>query len=80
MLERFIAAAIALAIVLPTIVYGGTIGVLVLGIAIVAIGSGELWNMFSKNNPFPPLHRWILTTLYVVVFVALFLINSAVRF
>ncbi len=72
MQERLIAAVIALAIVLPILVYGGTIGVLVLGMVIVAIGSGELWKMFSKNNSFPSMHRWILTNVYVLVFVALF--------
>ena len=77
MLERFIAAAIALAIVLPTILYGGTIGFFVLGLVIVAIGSGELWNMFSKNNPFPSSYRWLLTAVYTVVFVALFYVPAA---
>lgn len=72
MLERFITAAIALIIVLPTIVYGGAFGFFVLGFAIVAVGSGELWNMFSKNNPFPPQHRWIMTMVYGLAFVALF--------
>lgn len=77
MLERFIAAAIALAIVLPTILYGGTIGFFVLGLAIVAIGSGELWNMFSKNNSFPGSFKWFLTAVYTLVFVALFYFPAA---
>ena len=77
MLERFIAAAIALAIVLPTILYGGTIGFFILGLAIVAIGSGELWNMFSKNNSFPSSFKWFLTAVYTLVFVALFYFPAA---
>ena len=48
MKERLIAAVIALLIVLPILVYGGTVGVLILGLAIVGIGSGELWNMFTE--------------------------------
>ena len=78
MLERLIAAVVALAIVLPTIVYGGTVGFFVLGLVIVAIGSGELWNMFSKNNPFPSWLRWVLTTLYCLVFIGLFYFSTTV--
>ena len=73
MLERLIAAVVALAIVLPTLFYGGTIGFFILGLVIVLIGSGELWNMFSNNNPFPPVLRWVLTVVYGAVFAGLFL-------
>ena len=72
MLERLIAAVGALAIVLPTLIYGGTLGFFVLGLVIVLIGSGELWNMFSKNNSFPSWLRWMLTLVYGLVFVAIF--------
>lgn len=72
MKERLIAAVIALLIVLPILVYGGTVGVLILGLVIVGIGSGELWNMFSKNTPFPSKYRWILTSVYGLVFLGLF--------
>ncbi len=72
MKERLIAAIAALAIVLPTLIYGGTIGFFILGLVIVGIGSGELWNMFSNHNAFPSYLKWVLTLVYVAVFVALF--------
>ena len=78
MKERFIAAVIALSIVLPTIVYGGPIGFFVLGLVIVLIGSGELWNMFSKNNSFPSFLRWVLTAVYGLTFIALFYYSTMI--
>ena len=72
MLERLIAAVVALAIVLPTLIYGGTMGFFILGLVIVGIGSGELWKMFSNHNAFPPYLRWVLTCIYVSVFAGLF--------
>ena len=72
MKERLIAAVIALLIVLPILVYGGTVGVLILGLGIVGIGSGELWNMFTQNNAFPVKYRWLLTSVYGLVFLGLF--------
>ena len=72
MKERLIAAVIALIIVLPILIYGGTVGVLILGLAIVGIGSGELWNMFTQNNAFPVKYRWLLTIVYGLVFLGLF--------
>jgi phosphatidate cytidylyltransferase len=77
MLERLIAAVVALAIVLPTLIYGGTIGFFILGLVIVAIGSGELWKMFSNHNDFPSALRWVLTLIYVAVFAGLFFWTSA---
>jgi phosphatidate cytidylyltransferase len=77
MVERLIAAVVALAIVIPTILYGGTMGFFGLGLVIVAIGSGELWNMFSQNNAFPSSFRWLLTLVYVGVFAALFFYQTA---
>ena len=77
MLERLIAAVVALLIVLPTIIYGGVIGFFVLGVVIVLIGTQELWNMFQAKYSFPAQLRWFLHFVYVTVFVSMFIWPSA---
>ena len=76
MKERFFAAVVALIIVLPTLIKGGTWGFFALCFAACAIGTSELWRMFSAKTDFPKPLQWVLMVVYLSTFSALSLFDA----